>query len=82
MAETIPGGAYLSADGTTWHDAEGRVLSKEQQAQAEKWAKEQAAAQEEARKARVLYEAQRDPVARALMAQQEAAKPAPRVSEK
>ncbi len=30
MAETIQGGAYLSADGKTWHDAEGQPLSKEQ----------------------------------------------------
>ena len=40
MAETIPGGAYLASDGKTWHDAEGRPLSKDAQAQAEQLAAE------------------------------------------
>lgn len=26
MADTIPGGVYLSADGETWHDANGKVI--------------------------------------------------------
>lgn len=26
MAKTIPGGAYLSADGKTWHDANGKTI--------------------------------------------------------
>lgn len=26
LTETIAGGAYLSADGVTWHDSEGRIL--------------------------------------------------------
>ncbi len=34
MSETIPGGAYLSTDGKTWHDADGKVLSKTQVAEA------------------------------------------------
>lgn len=47
MAETIPGGAYLAEDGKTWHDAEGRPLSKEAQAAAEKQASEKEAAVEQ-----------------------------------
>lgn len=27
MATTIPGGKYLSPDGKTYHDAEGKILS-------------------------------------------------------
>jgi hypothetical protein len=46
MAETIPGGAYLSADGKTWHDAHGNTLSKEQVAEAEALLAEQAEARE------------------------------------
>lgn len=26
MSETIPGGRYLSADGKTWHDANGKPV--------------------------------------------------------
>ena len=26
MAKTVPGGAYLSADSKTWHDANGNVI--------------------------------------------------------
>lgn len=72
MAETIPGGAFLSADGKTWHDSEGKPLSKEAQAAAEKFAVEQAQAQRDAEQDRTLLEAQRDPVARALLNQQQA----------
>jgi hypothetical protein len=35
MSETIPGGAYLAADGKTWHDSDGKVLDKKQVAEAE-----------------------------------------------
>lgn len=74
MAETIPGGAFLAADGKTWRDAEGRPLSKEQIAAAKALIAEQAAAHEDAEQARTVQEAQRDPVARALLQQQEAAR--------
>jgi hypothetical protein len=42
MSETIPGGAYLSSDGKTWHDANGNPLSKKQVAEAEALQAEQA----------------------------------------
>lgn len=71
MGTTIPGGAFLGADGK-WHDAEGRPLSREAQADAEKLQAQQAAEQRDADQARTLQEAQRDPVARALLSQQQA----------
>lgn len=35
MAQTIFGGAYLAADGTTWQDANGKPLDGEQRTKAE-----------------------------------------------
>lgn len=70
MANTIPGGAFRSPNGA-WHDAEGKPLSKEQIAAAEAHAVTVEAAQREAEQARTLQEAQRDPVARALLSQQQ-----------
>jgi hypothetical protein len=35
MATTIPGGAFLSADGQTWHSSTGLALTQEQITQAE-----------------------------------------------
>ncbi len=72
MADTIPGGAYLQGD--TWVDANGKPLNREQIAAAKKLIAEQEAAHEEAVEARTLAEAQRDPIARALLHQQEAAR--------
>ena len=72
MAETIEGGAYLQ--GEKWVDAEGKPLSKERIAEAKRLFAEQEAAHEEAVQARTLFEAQRDPIARALLQQQEAAR--------
>lgn len=69
--DTIPGGAYLSADGKTWRDAEGRPLGKEQISAAKALIAEQEAAHEEAAQNRLLEEANRDPVARALLQQQQ-----------
>jgi hypothetical protein len=74
MAETIPGGAYLAADGKTWRDAEGKPISKEQIAAAKALIAEQTQAHEDDVQARLLQEANRDPVARALLQQQEAAR--------
>lgn len=74
MGESIPGGAFLAADGKTWHDAEGKPLSKEQIAAARALIAEQDAAHDDAEQARLLQEANRDPVARALLQQQEAAR--------
>lgn len=42
MAETIVGGAFLAADGKTWHNAAGEPLSKEDAAKAQKLHAEQA----------------------------------------
>ena len=36
ISETIPGGAYLSADGKTWHDANGQPLSDDAMAELER----------------------------------------------
>lgn len=76
MAQTIPGGAYLAADGTTWQDANGRALEGEPRANAERLHREQQEqriAQERARAAQTL-----DPVAlvRAFAGAQPASVPA------
>lgn len=73
MAESIPGGAYLSTDGTTWVDAEGRPLDKALAAEAQVLHEERAAQLEEAERQQVLLDAKRDPTARALMAMQSSA---------
>lgn len=70
MAETINGGAYLRADGKTWVDANGVVLPRERAADAEKQYADQQRQREFAEAERVQFEAQRDPIARALLAQQ------------
>lgn len=51
MSETIPGGAYLAADGKTLVDSEGRPLGKEAVEQAQELAAEKTAAAEKARRA-------------------------------
>ena len=66
MAETVPGGAYLSTDNKTWHDANGNVIEGEAVKAAEKAAAEREK-QNTAVEAQLLAaSAQRDPVARAL----------------
>ena len=72
MASTIPGGAYLSADGKTWHDAEGKKLTDEQVKEAKRIAAEQTDAIAQSDAQRTLLEANRDPVARVLLSQQQA----------
>ena len=71
MAQTIPGGAYQDANGN-WHDANGEPLKREQVAQAEKLLAEQGEQKAEMERVTVLADAQRDPVARALLQQQQA----------
>jgi hypothetical protein len=66
MAETIEGGAFLGADGKTFHDANGQPLKSEDAAKAKKLADEQGAATEEAEVRLLEMRAQADPVARAL----------------
>jgi hypothetical protein len=84
MAETISGGAYLRPDGKTWVDANGVVLSKEAAAEAQKLSETRQRDRELAEAERVEFEASRDPIARALLAQQASrqAVAAPRASEK
>lgn len=67
MSTTIPGGAFLTASGQ-WVDANGKPLSKEQIAEAERL---DAARNADLRAAELLKleaEAKRDPTARALAA--------------
>lgn len=68
FSDTIEGGAFLSADGTTWHDADGKVLNKADAERAQKQAAEAQRQLDEQEAGRLQAESQRDPVARALAA--------------
>lgn len=68
LNETIEGGAFLSADGTTWHNAAGEPLKKADAERAQKHADDQSQAVMDAEVRRMHADAQRDPVARALSA--------------
>jgi hypothetical protein len=70
MAQSIPGGAFKDASGA-WHDANGKPLDKKAQAQAEQLYAEQATQRAEADRMQLMADAQRDPVARALLTQQQ-----------
>lgn len=72
MGTTIPGGAYLAADGKSWHDAEGRPLDRGQVSEAARVQAAQAEEHDQAETFRTNLEARRDPVARALLTQQQA----------
>lgn len=73
MAVSIPGGAFKNAAGE-WHDADGKPLSKDVQAQAEKLYAEQANQRAAAERALVEAEARRNPLTQALLLQQARAK--------
>lgn len=68
MPDTLPGGAYLSADGKTWHDADGKPLNKEQVARAKELIAARAAALAEQERTALEVQARNDPVARSLTA--------------
>jgi hypothetical protein len=71
MATTILGGYYADADGNL-HNATGEPLTKDAVKQAEAHATAQQAQRAEAERQQVLLQAQRDPIARALLHQQAA----------
>lgn len=68
MAVSIPGGATLRADGTTWQDANGKELSGAQVATIEGLHATRTAARNRAEAERLATEAQSNPIASALMA--------------
>lgn len=70
MAESIPGGAYLAADGVTWVDADGKPLDKTNAKVAQELHDARAQELEDIEQANVLLDARRDPTARALLAMQ------------
>lgn len=74
MATSIPGGAYQDAAGG-WYDANGKALEGEARAAAQKHAAEQSKTRADADQAQLMADAQRDPIARALLAQQQIAAP-------
>lgn len=65
MADTIPGGAYLSVSGQ-WVDANGAPLDKGRAAEAERLAAERQAARDAAERQARALDAERDPTARAI----------------
>lgn len=80
MAETIPGGASLviNKDGSErWVDAEGRPLSKDQIAEAQRLDEERNADLRANERMKLEAEARRDPTARAIAA---ALAPAPQAA--
>lgn len=74
MATTIPGGAYLAPDGTSWVDAEGKPLTKAQIADAEDNAQERAVTRATQEALALELEARNNPTAQAIAA---ALRPAP-----
>lgn len=66
MPETIPGGAYLAADGETWLNAKGERLTRQQIAEAEKLNAERADLREAEEEARVALQVKNDPLAQTL----------------
>ena len=66
MAETVPGGAYLSTDNKTWHDANGNVIEGEAVKAAEKAAAEREKQNTAVEAQLMAANAQRNPVAQAL----------------
>lgn len=67
MADTIPGGAFLTAAGG-WVNADGNPLGKEQIAQAKELSAAYNAALRAAEQAKLVAQAQRDPTAMAIAA--------------
>lgn len=68
MAQSIPGGATLAADGKTWQDANGQPLKKDQVAAIEELHARRTGERNAAEAARLAAEAQSNPIANALMA--------------
>lgn len=66
MAETITGGAFLAADGVSWHDADGRPLDVAQIAIARALLDAQQADKAELERIRAMAEAANNPIAQAL----------------
>lgn len=67
MSDTIPGGAYQTANGQ-WVDSGGNPLNKEQIVEAKKLDSERDLLLRAAERAKLEAEARRDPTARALAA--------------
>lgn len=68
MAETVVNGAFLGADGKTWHDCEGRPLEGGALHEAKASLAEQAAIKAETQRVWLVAEHAQNPVAAALAA--------------
>lgn len=68
MAESIPGGATLAADGKTWQNAKGEPLTATQVQRIEQLHAERSNRRARAEAERLAAEAQGNPIASALMA--------------
>lgn len=68
MAQSIPGGATMAADGKTWQDAAGKPLEADQIAAIEDLHARRTAERNEAEALRMAAEARSNPIANALLA--------------